>query len=124
MSEKDKDPAALWRDMLGDWEKNLNAFANKSMESEQFAKVMHQATGAGSGAQAAMTDVMQKYLSTMNLPSRADLTTIGERLAAIEAQLRRLTVLIHSMNAANEPAVENAPKPTRTRKPAPSEPRG
>jgi hypothetical protein len=118
MSEKNKDQSAVWSGMLTDWERNFNAAANKSMESEQFARMMHQAASAGSNAMAALSEFMQKYLTTLNLPSRADLTNIGERLQVIEAQLRHLTELVHSIGGESAESADAAsPRPTRGRKP-------
>ena len=118
MAEKSSDPATAWRDMLGEWEKNVNALANKAMEKEDFAKLMGAATGATSNAQGALGELMQRYLSTLNLPSRAELAGIGERLGAMEAQLAQLTQLVRSIPgvAASDPSA--ASKPARTRKPS------
>ena len=124
MAEKSSDPAAAWRNMLGEWEKNFNSFANKAMEKEEFSKAMGAATGAATTAQGVLGDVMQRYLSTLNLPSRAEIASIGERLVAMEAQLTHLTRLVQSIPG----VVDDAPgaaaaKPARTRQPAkPAEP--
>ena len=58
----------------------------------------------------------------MNLPSRADIVSIGERLQAIEAQLNRLSEIVATMATADNSstmATSLAPKPRRTRKPPP-----
>ena len=117
MAEKSSDPAAAWRNMLGEWEKNFNSFANKAMEKEDFAKAMGTATGAATTAQGVLGDVMQRYLSTLNLPSRAELAAIGERLVAMEAQLSHLTRLVQSIPGVVDDTVSAPPKPARTRQP-------
>ena len=117
MAEKSSDPAAAWRDMLGEWEKNVNALANKAMEKEDFAKLMGVATGATSNAQGALGELMQRYLSTLNLPSRAELAGIGERLGAMEAQLAQLVQLVRSIPGVTASVQAATPKPSRTRKP-------
>lgn len=117
MAEKSSDPAAAWRDMLGEWEKNVNAFANKAMEKEDFARLMGAATGATSNAQGALGELMQRYLATLNLPSRAELASIGERLGAMEAQLAQLVQLVRSIPGVAAPEQAETPKPTRTRRP-------
>ena len=120
MAEKSSDPAAAWSDMLGEWEKNVNAFANKAMEKEDFAKLMGVATGATSNAQGALGELMQRYLATLNLPSRAELAGIGERLGAMEAQLAHLVQLVRSIPGVAAAEQDITPKPARTRKPAPA----
>lgn len=117
MAEKEKDPAVAWRQMLGEWEKTLNTFANKAMDSSDFARALHAGTGATSSAQGAFSDSMQRYLATLNLPSRAELTNIAERLQTIEAQLHTLTRLLQSAPGLATEAASAAPKPARTRRP-------
>lgn len=119
--KKSSDPATAWRDMLGDWEKNVNAFANKAMEKEEFVRLMGAFSGATATAQGAMGGAMERYLSTLNLPSRADLTAVGERLSAIEAQVRQIAELVQTIPGVSASAAQaepEAPKPSRTRKPS------
>ena len=71
------------------------------------------------GAKAGLGEAMERYLATMNLPSRADITVIGERLQSIEAQLNRLTEIVSSMASVEAAPPSIAPKPKRTRKPPP-----
>lgn len=122
MAEKSSDPAAAWRNMLGEWEKNFNSFANKAMEKEDFAKAMGAATGAATTAQGVLGDVMQRYLSTLNLPSRQEISAIGERLVAMEAQLSHLTRLVQSIPGVVDDATSAAAKPARTRQPSSAKP--
>ncbi len=37
VADKDKDPLALWRDMLSQWETNVNALANRTMASDEYS---------------------------------------------------------------------------------------
>ncbi|MCC2104213.1 MAG: hypothetical protein KDJ20_09315, partial [Hyphomicrobiales bacterium] len=95
----------------------VNQIANEAMGNEQFSRLMHGATSAAAGAKAGLGDAMERYLATMNLPSRADITSIGERLQAIEAQLNRLTEIVSTMATVDTAPASLAPKPKRTRKP-------
>ena len=115
--EKPNDPADLWRSMLGDWEKSFNTVATKAMAREDFAKAMGAATGATTTAQATFADLAKRHLETMNLPSRADLANIGERLQVIEAQLNHLTRMVQTLPGIAVAPGETAPKPARTRQP-------
>jgi len=112
-----KDPVALWHDMLGEMEKGFNAFANQAMASPEFSKVVNQVGGVSAGAQKQLGELMEKYLTSMNLPSRAQMTNFGERLSAIEGQLAEIAALLRKGNAAGVDDVPPAPKPPRTKRP-------
>lgn len=119
MSNQSNDPADVWRTMLAEMEKGYNAFANQAMGSQEFSRVMNQAGNASFGAQKALGDLMEKYLTGMNLPSRAQLTNMGERLQAIESQLNEIKALLYrthgDANAAS--GLASLPKPPRTKRP-------
>ena len=122
MADKGNDPAVIWQTMIGEMEKGFNAFAGKAMESPEFSKVMNQVGGVTAGAQKQFGDLMEKYLVAMNLPSRAQVVSLGERLHAIEGQLNEITALLRQVHH-NSGAPDDgygAPRPPRTRRP-PSE---
>lgn len=116
-TERPKGPLDALRDLVGQWERGVNQIANEAMGNEQFSRLMHSATSAAAGAKAGLGEAMERYLATMNLPSRADITSIGERLQAIEAQLNRLTEIVSTMATVEGPSASLAPKPKRTRQP-------
>ena len=120
MADKSNDPVALWQTMIGEMEKGFNAFANQAMASPQFSKVVNQVGGATAGAQKQLGDLMEKYLLTMNLPSRAQMVNMAERLQTIEAQLNEIKALlhqVHSNSAAPNSAIPTAPRPPRSKRP-------
>jgi SMC interacting uncharacterized protein involved in chromosome segregation len=118
MADKSNDPVALWQNMIGEMEKGFNAFANQAMASPQFSKVMNQVGGTTAGAQRQLVELMEKYLVSMNLPSRAQMVSMAERLASIEGQLNEIKTLLQQIHgqtgAPNAPAT---PRPPRTRRP-------
>ena len=122
MVDSSNDPLALWRKMIGEMEKGFNAFANQAMTSPQFSKAMNQASGATAGAQKQLSDLMEKYLLAMNLPSRAQMVGMAEQLQSIEAQLNEIkTLLLQANNNAGAPQGDPAaPKPQRARRPPPA----
>src|ERR1700691_4121001 len=89
MADKSNDPVALWQNMVGEMEKGFNAFANQAMASPQFSKVVNQVGGATAGAQKQLGDLMEKYLVSMNLPSRAQMVSMAERLQSIGGQVKK-----------------------------------
>lgn len=122
MADKNNDPLAMWHTMLGEMEKNYNAFATRAMTSPEFSKVMNQVGGATAGAQKQFGDLMEKYLVAMNLPSRAQVVSLGERLHAIEGQLNEIAALLRQVHHNSAAADDGfgAPRPPRTKRP-PSE---
>ena len=116
-SERPKGPLDAFRDLVGQWERGVNELANEAMANEQFSRLMHSVTSTAAGARAGLGEAMERYLATLNLPSRADITSIGERLQAIEAQINRLTEIVAQMASVDAAPAPMAPKPKRTRKP-------
>jgi hypothetical protein len=120
MADKTNDPAAMWQNMIGEMEKGFNAFANQAMASPEFSKVVNQVGGASAGAQKQLGDMMEKYLVSMNLPSRAQMVSMAERLQSIESQLNEIKALLHQVrnnSGAAAGGYAGAPKPPRTRRP-------
>ena len=120
MADKSNDPVAMWQNMIGEMEKGFNAFATRAMESPEFSKVVNQVGGVSAGAQKQLGDMMEKYLAGMNLPSRAQMVGMAERLQVIEGQLNEIKALlyqIHGNSGAPATGYPAAPKPPRTRRP-------
>src|SRR5579871_5013377 len=120
MADKSNDPVALWQNMIGEMEKGFNAFANQAMASPQFSKALNQVGGATAGAQKQLGELMEKYLLSMNMPSRAQVVGMAERLQVIEGQLNEIKAILHQMqgNAAGSGGVfAPAPRPPRTKRP-------
>jgi SMC interacting uncharacterized protein involved in chromosome segregation len=120
MADKSNDPVAIWQNMLGEMEKGFNSFANKAMESPEFSKVVNQVGGVTAGAQKQLGELMEKYLVSMNLPSRVQMVSMAERLQSIEGQLNEIKALlhqVHSNSAAPAGGYPAAPRPPRTRRP-------
>jgi hypothetical protein len=106
------DPAAFFRDMLGEWEKMANSVGGGLAKSDEFARVMHTATAAQMNSQGAINDMMAKALASANMPSRAEIEDLSARLARMEVQLGRIEAAI-----GGKPDKQKRPKPSRTRKP-------
>ena len=122
MADKGNDPAVIWQTMIGEMEKGFNSFANQAMASPEFSKVMNQVGGVSAGAQKQLGELMEKYLLAMNLPSRAQMVGMAERIQSIEGQLIEILALLHQVHH-NSLAPEGgygASRPPRTKRP-PSE---
>ncbi|MBN9586952.1 MAG: hypothetical protein BGN84_12485 [Afipia sp. 62-7] len=117
MSDKANDPVQVWHTMLAEMEKGFNAMATQVMGTEQFSRVTHQLTGASVGAQKTVGDLMERYLVAMNLPSRAQMVSFGERLNAIEGQLNEIKALLNRVHGDAQDNGLSTPKPPRTKQP-------
>jgi len=120
MADKSNDPVALWQNMIGEMEKGFNAFANQAMASPQFSKAVNQMGGATAGAQKQLSELMEKYLVSMNLPSRAQMIGMAERLQSIEGQLSEVKAMLHQMQGAaagSSAGYSQTPRPPRTKRP-------
>ncbi|HEY3796094.1 MAG TPA: hypothetical protein VGM09_30090 [Bradyrhizobium sp.] len=120
MADKGNDPVAIWQTMIGEMEKGFNSFANQAMASPEFSKAVNQVGGATAGAQKQLGEMMEKYLVNMNLPSRAQMVGMAERLQSIEGQLNEIKAMLHQMQRASGRAQSGptgAPRPPRTRRP-------
>jgi len=119
MSEKINDPVALWQKMLGEMEKGFNSIANQALASPEFSKAVNQAGGVTAGAHKQLGDFMEKYLLSMNMPSRSQMVGIAERLQTIEGQLSDIKLLLQEMQKQTgaAPPAPAAARPPRTRRP-------
>ena len=120
MADKSSDPVALWQNMIGEMEKGFNAFANQAMASPQFSKAVNQMGGATAGAQKQLGELMEKYLVAMNMPSRAQMIGMAERLQSIEGQLNEIKAMLYQMQGTAADAsggVSRTPRPPRTKRP-------
>ncbi len=117
------DPLHAWREWYQKSEKQWSDALSGLLGSEKFA----QATGKY--AQEAMhlhrmfNEAMAQYLSAINVPSRSDLTELGERLGQLEDTLAGLQVEVRHLRRSlteSDPAAE----PPRTKQPKPPASKG
>lgn len=107
------DPAALFREMLGQWEQMTNQLGGEAMKTGEFARAMQGVNAATMKAQATTHQVMDRALAAANMPSRAEIEDISARLARIEEAVARIEAAVTAQAGATAPA---RPKPKRTRK--------
>jgi hypothetical protein len=105
------DPASLFRQMLGEWEKMANSVGGQMLQSDEWSRTMHGAQGAQLQAQATAKAMMERVLAAANMPSRTEIEDLSARLGRMEASLARIeAVLLPSPTPVR-------PKPTRGRRP-------
>ena len=119
------DPAALFRNLLGQWETAANQFGQDMLKSGEAARAMGAATSATAKGQEATREAMGKALTALNLPSRAEMIALSEQVARVEERLTRIeSLLIKLAGESNSPTPART-RPARTRRPpeAPAEPK-
>ena len=119
------DPFEMWRDWMANSERQWNGFLNNAMATDQFTQSMGQFMDVYLNMQKSMNEVMGRYLSALNLPTRNDILALGERLSAIEDHLGTIESDLGAMKSpaaakATTTASPNgdAARPPRTKKPA------
>ncbi|MFN2098639.1 hypothetical protein [Altererythrobacter sp. MF3-039] len=117
---KENNPMDSMRNAIGDLETRFDEMAKAVFGTEAFGKVTGKATEIGVKAQKQMTDQMSRNLEFFNMPSRSDVTAIGERLMSMEDKLIRIETALEKLLPAD---VKPAAGPKRTRKP-PSKSKG
>jgi hypothetical protein len=112
------DPFSIWREWVSQSERQWNAFLNQVMGTEQYNQSMSRFMDTYLDMQKNLGDVMGRYLSALNVASRADVLALGDRLAVIENLLRSMNVNApESRGLAVTSTAPPVPRPPRTKKP-------
>lgn len=88
------DPLSMWRDWASQIEEQWNSYLNQAMGSEAFAAMMGRSMETMLAFQSRLAQQFEATLKAWNLPTRSDITALGERLSLIEERLDRLAELI------------------------------
>ncbi|MDX1383489.1 MAG: hypothetical protein R3190_07600 [Thermoanaerobaculia bacterium] len=107
-----RDPMDVWRQRLTQAERDWNRYFNDLMGTDTFAQTMGLWMNGVLELQRTLGAALERYFTTLNLPTGSDVKEIAERLTRIEERLRRI-------EAATSAPVERPRRPTppRTRKP-------
>ncbi|MBV7265392.1 hypothetical protein [Erythrobacter ani] len=110
----DMDPMDAMRKAMGDLESRFDEMAKAVFGTDAFAKASGTATELGVKAQKQMADQMSRNLEFFNMPSREDVTAIGQRLMTIDDRLIRIEAALEKLAPPDD---KPATGPKRTRKP-------
>lgn len=109
MVDKADDAIAMWQQMVGEMQKGFRAFG------DQLSRGSSDRTAADPDSpQKRLADLMESYFVGMNLPSRAQLDALSDRLQNIESELAGIKALLQGALTNSRPAPD-APKPARPR---------
>ena len=124
------DPVRLWREWMIKSEKMWSDHLTEVMGDERFSKGMGRYIQEALHTHRMFSDGMAQYLSNLNIPSRADVLDIGDRLGQIEETLAGLQVEIREQrvqltrlsnangSASDQPGTKK--RPSRTKQPPPA----
>jgi len=115
------EPMRMWREWVQKSEKQWSEALTGMMADEKSSKMFGHYFQEWLHAQNMFTEMVGQQLAALNLPSRADVLGVEDRLGGVEDALSTLTAEIHQLKkqlAASNQAPSAAPaKPRRTRKP-------
>jgi polyhydroxyalkanoic acid synthase PhaR subunit len=115
------DPAAAWRSWISQSEQQWNALLNQAMGSDQYSQWMGRMMETYVMMQKNMAESMSRYLGALNMPTRTDILTLGDRLAMIEDRLAGIERMLTAAGTSAAPAdgaTAAAMRPPRTKQPA------
>lgn len=115
-----KDAADPIRAAIAELEGRIDTIGSALLGTEEFARTANAASNIQLHLKKSMSDHMGRQLALFNMPSREDITAIGERLMSIEDRLVRVEGLLGRMAPAEKSSV---PRPPRTKRPAARKPR-
>jgi hypothetical protein len=113
------DPFDLFRDVAARLERGLEQAAELGVSSNGFTRVMHRALDASLLARRLSTQLQDGLLGALNLPTRADVLRLGERLQALEDRIIALSADLAARDRPQRAMATLAalPSPPRTKKP-------
>lgn len=129
MSEDQKmDPVRLWREWFVKSEKSWSDALTEMMGDEHFTNGMGRYMQEAFHTHRMFSEGMAQYLANLNIPSRADILDMSDRLAHVEDTLNQIQVELREQRAqltklaSSGATVADTPRkrPTRSRKPAPT----
>ncbi len=112
-------PLRIWREWMVKSEKMWSERLTDMMGDERFAKGMGRYAQEALHTHRMFSEAMAQYLSNLNIPSRADILDLGDRLSEIEDTLAAIQVELREHRATLAAlAPGGAGKTTGVKKPA------
>ena len=109
-----KDPADAIRAAIATLEERIDLIATSLMGTDEFARTANAASNLQLKLKKGMSDHMARQLALFNMPSREDISAIGERLMTMDERLIRIEDILARLAPVAAPATG---RPARTRKP-------
>jgi hypothetical protein len=116
-TEPQRELVDLWREWLTLSERQMNEFLGQAMSTDTASRSMGSFVEMYALFQRNIGQAMERYLATMNIPSRTDIIALGEKLGSIEERLLHIeqTLLIAAESVDDRTPTDRAAEPSRTR---------
>ena len=111
--DKPKSLTESYSEMVTQWERNYDAFANQVMGTEGFSQAMNEMQKAQLGYQKMFSQAMSQQLAAANIPSRDDIINLAEAIQKIDRRLER----IEEKLTTNDAPKRTKKRPPRSKKP-------
>lgn len=115
------DPLSSWREWMSQSESRLNTLFNEVMATDGYSRVMGGLTKVFVSMQKSMSEGMERYFTSLSLPTRSDVIDLAQRLSMIESRLLSIETSLVRLAGPATPRDEStaaAPRPPRTRRPS------
>ena len=114
----DLDPMRMMRDWFVKSEQMYSDAMTEVMGDERFSKTTGRYMQEALHMQRMFGEAMGQYLANLNLPSRADIVEVKERISSIEATMDAILVELRAQRSPASAESTSAPKkkPARTKK--------
>ncbi len=114
----DLDPMRMMRDWFVKSEQMYSDAMTEVMGDERFSKTTGRYMQEALHMQRMFGEAMGQYLANLNLPSRADIVEVKERISSIEATMDAILVELRAQRnpSAEETSTTAKKKPARTKK--------
>lgn len=111
---RDPNPMAQsFSEMVTEWERNFDAFANQVMGTDAYSQAMNEMQKTQLHYQKGMSEMMAQHLCNLNMPTREDVLQLAEAVRQLDRRLERIE---DKLFFNDEPPVAKK-KPARTRTP-------
>ena len=112
------DPSKAFQDMVTQWERNFDAFANQFMGTEGFSQAMNEFQKAQLNLQSMFANAMNQQLLAFNMPTREDIVRLGENIQRLERRMDGIETALEELTskAAKKRKPKKA-KPKRSKQP-------
>ncbi len=112
------DPSKAFQEMVTQWERNFDAFANQFMGTEGFSQAMNEFQKAQLNLQSMFANAMNQQLLAFNMPTREDIVRLGENIQRLERRMDGIESGLEELTSkANKKRKPKKAKPNRSRQP-------
>jgi polyhydroxyalkanoic acid synthase PhaR subunit len=123
-SRRPPDPFELWRQIYDTNERAWNAVLERTVNNPAFAESSGKILETFLSAQKTVRDNMRMYLEQVNLPTREDISRLGELIVSLEEKVDQLDDRLSAIEVTlrSQPSAQSAERPATTTAEPPERP--